>query len=137
MNRTWPALVVVAIALAAVSLRAHHSFAMFDMEKTVEYRGFVTEWSWKNPHVHLTMLVKPGPGVDKKTTGLWDVEGGSIHIMMRQGWTLATYKIGDPIRLVGHPRKDGSRGLSLFYAIRPDGSRLYNDIERPGQEPKK
>jgi hypothetical protein len=129
-------LVIVGVAFVA-TLDAHHSFAMFDMEKTVECRGVVTEWTWKNPHVHFSVLVKPGPGVDKKTAGLWDVEGGSIHIMMRQGWTLGSFKIGDPIRLVGHPRKDGSRGMSLFYAIRPDGSRLYNDIERPKDDVKK
>jgi hypothetical protein len=128
---------IVGVVLAIASLGAHHSFAMFDMGRTVEYRGVVTEWMWKNPHVHFTVLVKPGSGVDKKMVGTWDVEGGSIHIMMRQGWTLDSYKIGDPIRLVGHPRKDGSKGMSLFYAIRRDGSRLYNDIERPQEDVKK
>ena len=130
-------LATVSVALATVSLGAHHSFALFDMEKNVEYKGFITEWKWQNPHVHFNVLVKSGAGVEPATVGTWDVEGGSINIMSRQGWTRASYKIGDPIRLVGHPMKDGSKGISLFYAIRPDESRLYHDIARPKDDVKK
>ena len=130
-------LVIVAFTLASVSLLAHHSFAMFEMDKDVEYRGVVREWKWQNPHVHFTIDVRKGPGVDPKSVGLWDVEGGSVNIMTRQGWTRASYKAGDPIRLVGHPMKDGAKGISLFYAIRPDGTRLYHDIARPKDDVKK
>jgi len=97
----------------------------------------VTEYKWINPHTHITVDIKAGPGVDPATVGTWDVEGSSVSIMTRQGWTPASYKIGDPIKLVGHPRKDGSKGISLFYAIRPDGSRLYHDIARPKDSARK
>jgi len=50
-------LVIVAFTLASVSLLAHHSFAMFEMDKDVEYRGVVKEWKWQNPHVHFTVNV--------------------------------------------------------------------------------
>jgi hypothetical protein len=33
--------------------------------------------------------------------------------------------------------KNGEKGASLFYAIRPDGSRLYQDIARPKDDPSK
>ena len=137
MNVRRLGLVIVSVALTSISVAAHHSFAMFDMEKNVEYKGFITEWKWQNPHVHFNVLVKSGAGVEPATVGTWDVEGGSINIMSRQGWTRASYKIRDPIRLVGHPMKDGSKGISLFYAIRPDGSRLYHDIARPKDDVKK
>ena len=130
-------LAILVLVLASVSLSAHHSFAMFEMDKDVEYRGIVREWKWQNPHVHCTVDVTKQPGVDPKNIGLWDVEGGSVNIMARQGWTRASYKAGDPIRLVGHPMKDGSKGISLFYAIRPDGTRLYHDIARPKDDVKK
>ena len=119
------------IALVSGPVAAHHSFAMFAMDKDVEYRGLVSEWKWQNPHVHFTVDIKNEAGVDPQLVGRWDVEGGSVNIMTRQGWTRASYKVGDPIRLVGHPMKDGSKGISLFYAIRPDGTRLYHDIARP------
>jgi hypothetical protein len=124
------------LMLLAVPAAAHHSFAMFDMGRDVEYRGVVTDWKWRNPHVHFTILVAAGQGVDSQTVGTWDVEGGSVNIMTRQGWTRISYKAGDPITLVGHPMKDGSKGISLFYAIRPDGTRLYHDIARPKDDVK-
>ena len=122
------------IATTTAPVSAHHSFAMFEMDKNIEYGGVITDWKWQNPHVHFTVLVKNG---DPQTSGTWDVEGGSVNIMTRQGWTRASYKPGDPIKLVGHPMKDGSKGVSLFYAIRPDGTRLYHDIARPKDDVKK
>jgi len=121
----------IAIAVTTVPVSAHHSFAMFEMDKNVEYNGVVTDWKWQNPHVHFTVLIKPAAGADALTVGTWDVEGGSINIMTRQGWTRASYKVGDPVKLIGHPMKDGSKGISLFYAVKPDGTRLYHDIARP------
>jgi hypothetical protein len=126
--------VVTVISLLARPLLAHHSFAMFDMDKEVTYSGVVTEFKWVNPHVHITVDIKPGPSVDAVTIGTWDVEGGSTNIMGRQGWTRATFKPGDSITLVGHPMKDGSKGISLFYVILPDGKRLFHDIARPKGE---
>lgn len=107
------AAVFVAALLAAIVptgglVFAHHSFAMFEMEKDVTYKGVVTEYKWMNPHVHITVDIKPGPGIDPATVGTWDVEGGSTNIMGRQGWTRATFKLGDTMTLVGHPMKDGS-----------------------------
>ena len=126
-------LVVASLTMAAVTVSAHHSFAMFDMEKDVQYAGVVTEWRWQNPHVHFIIHVKADAAVPAETVGTWDVEGGSINIMGRQGWTRSSYKAGDSIKLVGHPMRDGSKGISLFYAIKPDGTRLYHDIARPKQ----
>jgi hypothetical protein len=130
-------LAVVGLALASVSVAAHHSFALFDMDKNVEYQGVLSELRWQNPHIHFIVDIKPARGIDPQTVGRWDVEGGSVNIMSRQGWTRTSYKVGDPIRLVGHPMKDGSKGISLFYAIRPDGTRLYHDIARPKDDVKK
>ena len=131
----FPAAVAV-IAIVAGPVYAHHSFAMFDMDKEVTYTGVVSDFKWVNPHVHITVDIETGPNVDPATVGTWDVEGGSTNIMGRQGWTRVTFKTGDPITLVGHPMKDGSKGVSLFYVIMPDGKRLYHDIARPKGESK-
>lgn len=120
--------------LTGSSALAHHSFAMFDMDKDVTYKGVVVEYTWVNPHVHITVDIKPGPGVDPATVGTWDVEGGSTNIMGRQGWTRAILKPGQEMTFVGHPMRDGSKGVSLFYMIMPDGKRLYHDIARPKGE---
>lgn len=116
---------------ASVPLLAHHSFAMFELTKNVTYTGTVVEYRWENPHTHIIVKVDQG-AADPSTVGTWDIEGGSTNIMARQGWTKATYKPGDPITVVGHPLKDGSKGASLYYALLPDGTKLYHDIARPG-----
>ena len=128
------AVLAAVISLIVVPAHAHHSFAMFDMDKEVTYRGVVADFKWVNPHVHITVDIKAGPNIDPATVGTWDVEGGSTNIMGRQGWTRVTFKAGDSIRLVGHPMKDGSKGISLFYVIMPDGKRLYHDVARPKGE---
>jgi len=118
---------------AATSLTAfaHHSFGMFDLQKNIYYIGTIEEYNWENPHTHIIIKVDPG-AKDPSTVGTWDVEGGAINIMARQGWTRNTFKAGDKATIVAHPMKDGTKGASLFYADFPDGHKLYHDIMRPG-----
>jgi Family of unknown function (DUF6152) len=118
----------LAIGFTGMAL-AHHSFAPFEMEKDITLEGTVLDYQFGNPHSHILMKVTAHENA--AYVGNWDVEGGSANIMRRQGWTRNTYKIGDPIKVVGHPMRDGTKGLSLFYAILPDGTRLYHDIARP------
>ena len=116
--------------LAALPLLAHHSFAMFDLTKNSTYEGTVVEYRWENPHSHVIVKVDAG-AADASTVGTWDIEGGSTNIMGRQGWTRITFKSGDHVKIVAHPMRDGTKGASLFYAVLPDGTRLYHDIARP------
>jgi hypothetical protein len=121
-------------ALLEASLAcAHHSFAYFDQAKDVTYDGYLVEYRWENPHTHLIVKV-PATAKDPATVGTWDIEGGSVNIMTRQGWKKSLFKPGDHVQIVAHPMKDGSKGASLYYAILPDGTKLYHDIARPKDE---
>lgn len=122
-----------AAAFGVVGAQAHHSFSAFDMDKLVTYKGTIVDFKLMNPHSHFTIQVAPG-AADPKTVGTWDVEGGSLNIMIRQGWKKTTFKPGDPVTVVGHPMRDGAKGISLFYVLQPDGTRLYHDIARPKDE---
>ena len=125
-------LLLALIIAAATPTLAHHSFALFDMDKNVSMLGSVVEYRWSNPHVHVVLKVDPGAAVSSELVGTWDLEAaGSTNIMTRQGWTRVTLKTGDRITAVVHPMKDGAKGGSLFYIILPDGNRLYTDIARP------
>ena len=125
------ALGAAAAAILGTAALAHHSFAMFDQNKMVTWVGKVAEFKWTNPHTHITVVVPP-TSKDKSLVGTWDIEGASPNIMSRQGWSKATYKVGDSVTIVGHPMRDGSKGGSLYYAITPDGRRLYHDVARNG-----
>ena len=130
-RRPFLALVVaVGIALATAPTLAHRGRGMFDMGKNITYRGVVEEYRWQNPHSHIVVRVGAG-AADRSTVGTWTVEASAISLMTSSGWTPTTYKPGDPITIVAHPMKDGSKGASLFYAVMPDGTRLYHDIARP------
>jgi hypothetical protein len=130
------ALAALAVAGFVVPANAHHSFAMFEMQKEVVYSGTVMEFTWENPHSHIIIKVAPG-AKDPSTVGNWDIEGAGVNIMSRQGWTKSMYKVGDPIILVAHPLKSGEKGASLFCIVRPDGTRVYQDIARPTPEQEK
>jgi hypothetical protein len=130
--RTTKTLALASFLFAAATAYAHHSFAMFDMSKEVRFEGTVVEYNWENPHTHIIVKVPESAGKD--AAGVWDIEGGAVNIMVKQGWSKTTYKPGDPITVVGHPMKDGSKAASLFYAILPGGKRLYHDVARPGAD---
>jgi hypothetical protein len=109
------------------SASAHHSFAMFDMKKTVSYKGTIKEVQWTNPHVwvELTVEEKDGPVT-------YSFEGAAIAVLKRVGWTRNSVKPGDVVTLVGHPYKDGRPGGSIDHLILPDGSKLGTGDAIPG-----
>lgn len=118
---------------AAHPSQAHHSRAMFDMAKNITYRGVVEEYELQNPHSHIILTVGSDSN-DASTVGTWDIEASSVNIMVSEGWNQMTYKPGDPITVVAHPMKNGSKGALLFYAVRPDGTRLYRAQHRYASE---
>ena len=71
------------LLFGATAVYAHHSFAMFEMSKNVTYTGVVLEYNWENPHTHIIMKVPEGR--DKATVGTWDIEGGAVNIMTKEG----------------------------------------------------
>jgi Family of unknown function (DUF6152) len=124
---------VALLSIAAQSVLAHHSRAMFDVARNVTYEGIVKEYEWANPHSHIVISVG-SDAKDPATVGTWDIEASSVSVMVDGGWTKTTYKAGDAITVVAHPMKDGSHGALLFYAIRPDGTRLYRAQHRYSSE---
>ena len=98
--------------LAGAPATAHHSFAMFDRDKSVTLTGSVREFQWTNPHAWVQMLVKDASGKDVE----WSIEGASTINLTRQGWSRNSLKPGDRVVIVIHPLKDGSPGGSLVSA---------------------
>jgi len=106
---------------------------MFEVSKNVTYKGVVKEYRWENPHSHIIITVAAG-AQDPSTVGTWDIEASSINLMIGEGWNRTTYRPGDPITVVAHPMKNGSKGALLFYAVKPDGTRLYRAQHRYASE---
>ena len=53
----FAALAGIVIAMYAVPASAHHSFAVFDAEKTTNLEGTVKEFQWTNPHAWILLNV--------------------------------------------------------------------------------
>ncbi len=121
MKSTTIALFAAAAAFIAAPAMAHHSFAMFDHEKSVKISGTVKEFEFTNPHawIHITATdEKSGRPVD------WSFEMGSVGQIVAQGWKADTIKPGDKISVIMHPLKDGSRGGQYTSATLDDGRTL-------------
>jgi len=115
-------LVGMACALFAAPAGAHHSFAMFDIKKTVTLKGTVKEFQWINPHAWI-VLTAPVPGGEPKQ---WAIELPSTRSLARQGFTPKTLRPGMSISIDMHPLKDGSPGGSAtaLTLTLPDGKVL-------------
>jgi hypothetical protein len=113
------ALAVALLAASALPVFAHHSFAMFDMTKTINVQGKVKEVQWTNPHVWVALTVTE----DGKSTDL-NFEAAAIPVLKNAGWTKDTVKAGDLITIVGHPYKDGRAGGSIDHVVLADGRKV-------------
>ena len=117
---------LISIALAVPAL-AHHSFSMFDAEKTVTMTGTVKEFEWTNPHSWLRVMVQDqATGKDMQ----WALEMGSPGQQARVGWKPDSVKPGDKVTVTIHPLKDGSRGGQFMSAVLPSGQKLGNGGQR-------
>lgn len=125
--------VAVVFALLSGAAYPHHSRTMFDVTRNITYRGVVKAYRWQNPHSSIVVTVGAN-AKDRSTVGTWNIEGSSLNIMTTGGWKQNTLKAGDPITVVAHPNKDGSKNILLFYVIMPDGKRLYRAAHHyPGE----
>ena len=121
MNFKAVTLAAIATAIAAPAF-AHHSFAMFDADKTRSLDGTVKAFEWTNPHSWIRVNVADQNGATRE----WAIEMGSPAQIAQRGWKADTIKPGDKITLTIHPLKDGSRGGQFMAAVLPNGQTLAN-----------
>lgn len=99
-------LVLSVTALGTAPAFAHHSFAMYERDKTITLSGTVKQFVWTSPHVTIQVLTDNA----KTGTVTWSIEGSSPTVLARGGWTSTLLKRGDKVSLGVHPRKDGAAG---------------------------
>ena len=96
---------------------AHHSFAMFDRDKTVTIAGTVKAFQIINPHGWLRILVADPGGAQNE----WSIELGGPGQLDRIGLTQGAVHAGDKITVQIHPLRDGSYGGQFVSATLPSG----------------
>ena len=118
MNLRTLVLAAIAVTMFGVPAQGHHSFAMFDADKTVTLEGTVKEFEWTNPHSWIRITAADAAS---GTTGEWAFEMGSPGQLGTRGMRPDSMKPGDKITVRAHPMKDGSRGGQFMSATLGDG----------------
>ncbi len=113
----------LAVAGAAPAL-AHHSFAMFENDKTVTLKGTVRELEWTNPHAWLHLAVMTPDGKVEN----WSFEMPSPFQLVSKGWKEDAVKPGDQITIQMHPMKDGSHAGSYVSVTLASGQVLGQHV---------
>jgi hypothetical protein len=117
------------LALFTAPALAHHSFAMFDPDKTVVLTGTVKEFLWVNPHSWLQVVTTDAQG---KSTE-WSIEMAATAALTRDGFTATKVRPGDKVTVTAHPLRDGSPSGQFLTIVLPSGQKLshvYRDTAR-------
>jgi Family of unknown function (DUF6152) len=115
--RTISGVVSVLAVSAAV---AHHSAAMFDMEKEITVSGTVKDFQYTNPHSWLIVVV---PGADGKEI-VWSFEAEGPSTLERAGIKRSSLQAGDKVTVKTHPMKDGRTAGTWLTLTKSDGTVL-------------
>jgi hypothetical protein len=108
------------LAASALPAFAHHSFAMFDGQKTVAITGTVKELDLVNPHSWLQVMVAD---TDGQLNG-WSIEMGGPAQVTRMGLDEKTIQAGDKVTVNIHPLRDGSNGGQFVSVVLPNGQTI-------------
>lgn len=119
-------LTLTACVLAAtVSVRAHHSAAMFEEKRTITVEGVVTKFEYTNPHSWLWVNVT---GADGKVV-TWGFEAEGPSTLQRAGIRPSEFPVGTKLTLTGRPMKDGRPAAIWVSAVRASDGKKYDPRE--------
>ena len=110
----------VALALAGGAAHAHHSFAMFDMAKTVTVSGTVKQFQWTNPHAYIQVVAKDPAGKDVE----WSMEMGAPMYLYARGWRPRSLRAGMRVNVTLNPLRNGKPGGVVRDVTTADGTAI-------------
>src|SRR5258706_5504113 len=113
-----PLTLAIACSLLPLTGQAHHAYAEYDQEQTVEIEGTLTKAAFQNPHLSLKVQVA---GRDPL---VWDIEGSGLNALDRMNAPLEKFKLGDKVKVAGWPSKRASNRMFLTNLLSQDGVEL-------------
>jgi hypothetical protein len=99
---------------------AHHSYAEYNQQETVEIEGTLQKVSWQNPHVRFTVLVPSKNG----QAATWDIESSGINNLMRMGAKVEHFKTGENVKVAGWPSRRGTGRMYVTNLLSQNGHEL-------------
>src|SRR5215468_11511124 len=100
-------------ALFVTPALPHHSFAMYDQNKTVALTGAAKQFVAQANHaeIHFVLIAPDRKGLAKTPDGKyveWGVEMAGAAAVAQQGITAATFGVGTVFSVKLNPLRDGS-----------------------------
>jgi len=134
---------IACLAVEALPASAHHSYAMFDRNRTVTLHGIVKLWEYDNPHSLLWIYVNDA----NNKPVLWGLESVSTAALQRLGMHKNTVLPADKVTVIINPLRDGRNGGNLVEIALTSGKvfnighlppalNLNNGPGSPGNEPR-
>jgi len=105
----------------------HHSFAaQYDGSKTVTLDGTVKDFRFVNPHALATIDVADEKGAVQQ----WTVEFDGRLNLTNFGWTEATIRPGERVKISGNPERASAPRIFFTKLVRADGTELVRGGDR-------
>lgn len=137
MTRFGKSLLACSIGLSlAAPGAAHHSASAFNTDREVTVSGRLIEYSFRNPHVYMTLEVDRADG----STVEMEVEAGAGSVLKPLGFTRDSVAVGDVVTIAGNPGRRNPEALMLGRELyKRDGSYYplnisSRSIYEPGEE---
>src|SRR5262245_48020341 len=132
-KRSTGVVAVLGFAVLGSTASAHHSFsAEFDANKPLKVTGTVTKLEWQNPHTWFYVDVKgDGGGVAN-----WGFELASPNLLLRNGWTRSSMKVGDVVTVEAFQAKNGSNiANARLVTLADSGKTLFTGSSSASKQP--
>ena len=112
---------LAALTFYAVPAWAHHSVAAeFDTTSRGELAGEITRVWFTNPHVRYQLTVRNEDG----STEEWELQGGNVTNLRRQGWLEESIRVGDRVTVSGALGRYGAKKLQIGEMVTSAGTRV-------------
>jgi len=100
---------------------AHHSFAPYDMSRTLTTQGTIKKFRWSAPHSSAVITItQNGAPADLV------VISAPPYAFTKQGFKLQDFHPGDKVTISSHPNHSGYLGGALAGLQLPDGRRFVD-----------
>lgn len=125
----------LAALLGVTNASAHHNSTAAFTANIIDVEGYVTDFSFTNPHVNFLFDVTDENG----ETTQWLAESSAANSLRRAGWTANTIEVGQFLRITGRETRDGSPMILIrdIVELNPSDRSLVRNVqgESDYQEP--
>lgn len=122
-------IILLALVIFSTTASAHHSRANFAFDRLVDLEGVITDYSYRNPHIYLTIDVENDAGVFEE----WLLEANAVSTLRKVGWTQDSFAVGDQVMVQVNPDRDPTKRLVFIdNIVKTDGTKLVSSGLPPG-----